>query len=477
MEQLRRWLKCRGLKLNGKRDDLLKRVSDCLKSGNHHTLDPSIDNGKWFAAKIVKESSGIQGNCPLNSAPVIPSTGWRAFPSQNIPSLYNYGHVHYYALESIQNVSNISEDIEDGLGHMTDKPLKNGRKYMDSGFVHDIMDTASADHYFVRAHVWPSMRNKLPYNVTVVISANSGAILHASCEPCRASSLGRCSHVVAVLFSVLDYVQKHGPSLTQPCTSQECSWNKGKKRNKNPRRVSDAKYPGKNKNASLNVIDFDPRPAKYRHVNAHHINNFLSKVQALSQAEDGELTMWETQLRMTYNNYKLEGDRNRVLLEQVSALHENLKPEALMQIPGTQEQSKSEKWFLERWCRLTASKCLSAFKVGKLVVECQPNAAVEASEFIFSNIWRLESEHFQSYWMRYGLECEPEAILKYENATKTKVFQKGFWVNPKFPFLGCSPDGLVGSDTVIEIKSLKILKQFSVETITSSTSPVPKCSQ
>ena len=100
MEQLRRWLKCRGLKLNGKRDDLLKRVSDCLKSGNHHTLDPSIDNGKWFAAKIVKESSGIQGNCPLNSAPIIPSTGWRAFPSQNIPSLYNYGHVHYYALES-----------------------------------------------------------------------------------------------------------------------------------------------------------------------------------------------------------------------------------------------------------------------------------------------------------------------------------------------------------------------------------------
>lgn len=153
MEQLRRWLKCRGLKLNGKRDDLLKRVSDCLKSGNHHTLDPSIDNGKWFAAKIVKESSGIQGNCPLNSAPIIPSTGWRAFPSQNIPSLYNYGHVHYYALESIQNVSDVSEDIEDGLGHMTDKPLKNGRKYVDSGFVRDIMDTASADHYFVRAHV------------------------------------------------------------------------------------------------------------------------------------------------------------------------------------------------------------------------------------------------------------------------------------------------------------------------------------
>ena len=44
--QLKRRLKCRGLKLSGKRDELLKRVSDCIKSGNHHTFDPSIDDGK-----------------------------------------------------------------------------------------------------------------------------------------------------------------------------------------------------------------------------------------------------------------------------------------------------------------------------------------------------------------------------------------------------------------------------------------------
>ena len=72
-------MKCRGLKLNGKRDELLKRVRDCLKSGNHHTLYPSTDNGKWFAAKILKESSQEQANCPLNSVSIIPSTGWRVF--------------------------------------------------------------------------------------------------------------------------------------------------------------------------------------------------------------------------------------------------------------------------------------------------------------------------------------------------------------------------------------------------------------
>ena len=52
-EQLKRWLKCRGLKQTGKRQVLVQRVSDCIKSGNHRSLDVSIDGGKWLAAKIM----------------------------------------------------------------------------------------------------------------------------------------------------------------------------------------------------------------------------------------------------------------------------------------------------------------------------------------------------------------------------------------------------------------------------------------
>ena len=65
--QLKRRLKCRGLKLSGKRDELLKRVSDCIKSGNHHTFDPSIDDGKWFSAKVLRENAKLQANCSLSS--------------------------------------------------------------------------------------------------------------------------------------------------------------------------------------------------------------------------------------------------------------------------------------------------------------------------------------------------------------------------------------------------------------------------
>ena len=74
---------------------------------------------------------------------------------------------------------------------MMDKPLKNGRKYVDSGFVHDMIDTVNGDHYLVRAHVWSSMRAELPHNVVVVLSVNSRVSIKAgyrrSTAACRTS--------------------------------------------------------------------------------------------------------------------------------------------------------------------------------------------------------------------------------------------------------------------------------------------------
>ena len=145
-----------------------------------------------------------------------------------------------------------------------------------------------------------------------------------------------------------------------------------------------------------------------------------------------------------------------------------------MEIPGTQGQSTSKQWFSEGCCRLTASKCFPAFKVGELIVQAEPNATSEAYKLISKDIWGVDVMPFQSRWMLYGLESEAKAILKFENETLHKVRSTGLWVNPKFPFLACSPDGLVGDNTVIEIKSLKIFEQNTIEAVTCSNTLVPK---
>ena len=53
----------------------------------------------------------------------------------------------------------------------------------------------------------------------------------------------------------------------------------------------------------------------------------------------------------------------------------------------------------------------------------------------------------------------------YESETKKVISPSGLWVNPKFPFLACSPDGLVGKDGFIEIKSLKTFKEHSIDAV------------
>ena len=68
-----------------------------------------------------------------------------------------------------------------------------------------------------------------------------------------------------------------------------------------------------------------------------------------------------------------------LLAEKVIVLLENIKPEALSEIEGTLEQSLSEKWFGERWFRVTTSKCLPAFKIGRLIMDSRPNVAAKCS--------------------------------------------------------------------------------------------------
>lgn len=75
--------------------------------------------------------------------------------------------------------------------------------------------------------------------------------------------------------------------------------------------------------------------------------------------------MWETQLKIVYQDYKLSSEREAVLIEQVYRLLDNLTPTVLGELPGTRAQSQNENWCSERLVRLTASTALDALNIGK----------------------------------------------------------------------------------------------------------------
>lgn len=64
----------------------------------------------------------------------------------------------------------------------------------------------------------------------------------------------------------------------------------------------------------------------------------------------------------------------------------------------------------------------------------------------------LPSDDFTSAATRWGTEWEPEARSVYESTMDCDVDQVGFIHHPTLPRVGCSPDGLVGADGLIEIK-------------------------
>lgn len=65
-----------------------------------------------------------------------------------------------------------------------------------------------------------------------------------------------------------------------------------------------------------------------------------------------------------------------------------------------------------------------------------------------------KEDEFENWWMRRGRELEPDARSEYELQRGVIVQTCGFIVHPLIPRYGCSPDGLIGSDGLVQIKCL-----------------------
>ncbi len=55
--------------------------------------------------------------------------------------------------------------------------------------------------------------------------------------------------------------------------------------------------------------------------------------------------------------------------------------------------------------------------------------------------------------LHFSLLFEGQARLAYEVETGHWVDETGFWVSDDYPWLGCSPDGLIGDDGCLECKA------------------------
>ena len=110
-----------------------------------------------------------------------------------------------------------------------DKPLVKGHNsFVLSNVGEVILYRAACGAVHVRCDMLASMRDTR-YDVKRVIDGESSLVHHASCQ-CPAGAGGKCNHVAAVLFVMLDYVTvMRNPDC---CTNKARVWHRPKRATK-----------------------------------------------------------------------------------------------------------------------------------------------------------------------------------------------------------------------------------------------------
>ena len=208
-----------------------------------------------------------------------------------------------------------------------------------------------------------------PLNVEIALSSLSGLVRFGRCD-CKASALGRCEHVAAVLLSLSEFLKTHGHSLVTPSTSKPCTWNVGKKRHKDPQAIHKGVYKC-GKFSSSRIITWDPIPKELRGKNGmRETNDFLKDLNEIS-SKTNQVSMWELPIPMSYEDYTLSEERKEVLQILTQSLEEafnGFNEIGAKEIEGTLGQKGSPRWYEERQLRITASKCKPIFTYGNAII-------------------------------------------------------------------------------------------------------------
>lgn len=113
-------------------------------------------------------------------------------------------------------------------------------------------------------------------------------------------------------------------------------------------------------------------------------------------------------------------------------------------------EQRTPEWFAQRLGLVTASRIADV--MAKTKSGPAASRANYLAQLVTERLTGQLTEGFQSPAMAWGTEQEPHAIAAYSARTGVLVDEVGFIRHPTLE-AGASPDGLVGEDGLIEVKS------------------------
>ena len=383
--------------------------------------------------------------------------------------------------------------------------MKKGYGLWKEGYVRNILvkaNTVARTRFFlVKAKVSASMKT-IQYLVYVHLNQESGDVEYAKCC-CKAGQWGCCKHVAALLYTLLDFVNLNLHQIPQEltCTQVAQKWSVPSDSSKTLKKAvkfeelsfEKAEF---NKTSKRPIVsgrreNYCATPPFAREVTKDEIKSmaeaFRKADRALLFCETVESNEFEPCKLFETSCSRLKGKNSEVsvpgslstitpemmLVDQIftnvpSALDTQLFTEEQLKLVknsvlitvdeakeiclSTMRQSQDPRWYVERSKRITASVFGKVINRRKSV---HPTSLLKSiTEKTMPNTSRMPAS------LKWGLDNEKNAPEKYleclEKKENVEIKNIGLVVSPKWPFLGCSPDGIVLENGVpigcIEIK-------------------------
>jgi hypothetical protein len=109
-------------------------------------------------------------------------------------------------------------------------------------------------------------------------------------------------------------------------------------------------------------------------------------------------------------------------------------------------QQNTDEWELARKGRVTASM------IDKVLAAKHTKGRFEYMMNLIMDLEGVADFKDEAPWFLKGKKYERDALGWYQNEANCVVHQTGFVLHDEYNWFGCSPDGLVGNDGMVEMK-------------------------
>ena len=410
--------------------------------------------------------------------------------------------------------SRLNEKLIDNAMNMPDHIAPNayrnklqGYKLWKEGYLSKVRVKPDVEYgcvtlFLVKAFVSASMKS-IKYIVYAHLDQSTGTVVKAKCN-CKAGQGGCCKHVAALLYTLLDFSNLGLPCVPEDltCTQVLQKWcEPGRKLNSTVAvKFADLSFekamPEKDKSCkrkrpavSGSRTDFCATPPFAKVVASSKIQSLYEslekagKANLLAQTLKGnefkpcdffehsgnpaqELAPSSNFMEMSYDIFKnmhAEMDSSLFAKATSASIAHNVGV-TLQDIKviekETRKQASSHRWFLERSKRLTSSL------FGRIL---RRRENVFPKSILDQIAKRRDGTGPNTAGLQWGIEKEKVALERYktEFCHQGNVVECGLMINPKWPWLGASPDGLIIQDGMlvggIEIKCPYTKRNLTVQ--------------